>query len=255
MSRLILLDVFSYSCMNCLRSLEFIKKIDGKYRSFGLDTILLHPPEWEFEKLRKNIEFASKKHKIDLPIIIDKNKNIIRKLKINFWPAQVLLKDNKILYRHTGEGDYKSLENKIIQLLKTKPKKIFKKEPKYSKFPTVYCGTKKEGIILDLKSNKKLKFGFIYKKGRWVQKNEYIKSIGENNSITILAKGKVANFVAESRNKKPMKVSVNSGGKTTKYLTISKPQLYKIVDMKNAKAHKLTMTANSSLAVYSFSFR
>jgi len=42
---LVLLDIFSYSCMNCLRSLEFIKKIDDKYKKYGLKTIMIHPPE------------------------------------------------------------------------------------------------------------------------------------------------------------------------------------------------------------------
>ena len=56
MTELILLDIFSYSCMNCLRSLELIKKIDKKYKEFGLKTIIVHSPEWEFEKDSKNID-------------------------------------------------------------------------------------------------------------------------------------------------------------------------------------------------------
>lgn len=255
MSKLILLDVFSYSCMNCLRSLSFIKSIGNKHKKFGLETILVHPPEWKFEKLKQNLVFAAKKYRIYLPIIMDKDKKIIKKLKINFWPAQILLKDGKIVYKHIGEGDYRNLENKIIRILKSKNKRVFDKEPVYTKFPAIYCGSMKKGRIVSLMTNGKLRFGTMYKDGRWAQKNEFIKPIGKNNSLTILTKGKEVDFVAESRNKKQIKVSVNLDGKNIKYLTISKPQLYRIMNLKGNKARKLTITANSNLAIYSFSFR
>ena len=138
--KLLLFDIFSYSCMNCLRSLDYIKKINNKYKKYGLKTILIHPPEWEFEKNGNNILHSIKKQKIKFPIIIDKDKKLIKKLKINFWPSQVLIKssknpknflghkksqrdffvNNRIIYKHTGEGNYKALENKIIDILKIK---------------------------------------------------------------------------------------------------------------------------------------
>jgi PHP family Zn ribbon phosphoesterase len=103
--------------MNCLRSLEFIKRIDDAYKKFGLRTILVHPPEWSFEKNISNIADAMKKYRINLQIIIDKDKKILKKLKTNFWPAQILIRNGKILYKHIGEGNYKKLEDKIVKLL------------------------------------------------------------------------------------------------------------------------------------------
>ena len=134
---LFLFDIFSYSCMNCLRSLDYIKKIDDKYRKYGLKTILIHPPEWNFEKDGSNIIRAAEKYRIKMPIIIDKNKKIIKKLKINFWPTQILIKDRKMLYKHIGEGNYKALEDNIIRTLKIKTKSAFNKEPKYPKLQAV----------------------------------------------------------------------------------------------------------------------
>ena len=99
--------------MNCLRSLEYIKQINDKYKRYGLKTILIHPPEWEFEKDSSNILKAAKKYKIKIPILIDNNKKLVKKLKINFWPTQVLINNNKTAYKHVGEGNYKILENKI----------------------------------------------------------------------------------------------------------------------------------------------
>ena len=126
---LALLDIFSYSCMNCLRSLGFIIKLNERYKTHGLSTVLIHPPEWEFEKNRENILHFLKRLNIKFPLIVDENRRIIEKLRVNFWPAQSLVKKDKILYKHIGEGDYKILENEIQKTFKIKDSKLFNKEP------------------------------------------------------------------------------------------------------------------------------
>lgn len=241
--------------MNCLRSLEYIKQIDAKYKKYGLDTILIHPPEWEFEKNVKNIITALKKLKINFPIIIDRDKKIIKKLKINFWPTQVLMKDAKVIYKHIGEGNYKSLESKIIKFLKIKSNEIFNEEPEYCKFPTLYCGKRKYGKIKRLHGN--LKFGIVYINGKWIQNQEYIKSVKNSSSLTILTKGKIINFVANSLNKKPAKVDIKVNNKSIKIISINRPQLYNLLKFKkdSTKRCKLTLTTSRNLAIYSFSFQ
>ncbi len=257
MKGLILLDVFSYSCMNCLRSLEFIKRIDKKYRRFGLKTIIIHPPEWNFEKNKRNVDSASKRYNIRFPIKIDKKYSIIKKFEIDFWPTQILMKDNKMVYKHIGEGSYKQLENKIKNELKIKSINAFKTEPKYSKFPTVYCGKKKKGKIKVLNNDNgiELKFGIAYLDSNWIQKNEYIQSTKNNSVLSIKTIGKIINFVAESLYKKPMKISIKLNNRQIKKLSINKPQLYQLIKSKNNKKSILTITASKNLAIYSFSFQ
>ena len=254
-SGLILLDIFSYSCMNCLRSLEYIKKINSKYHKYGLKTILVHPPEWEFEKLGKNILNGLKKRKIKIPIIIDKNKKIINKFKINFWPAQILIDNGKIVYKHIGEGNYKILENVIIKNLKIKTHKIFNSEPRYIKYPTVYCGKRKNGSISKLKN--KLKFGVVYIEDEWMQNQEYIKSLKVNAVLTISTKGRITNFVSKSADEKPVTAIIRLNNKFIKKIKISKPQLYNLIKIKknNSKQRVLTIITPKNLCVYSFSFQ
>ena len=247
---LFLFDIFSYSCMNCLRSLNYIKKIDDKYRKYGLKTILIHPPEWDFEKDGNNIIRAAKKYKIKMPIIIDKNKKIIKKLRINFWPTQVLIWDNKVLYKHIGEGSYKRLEGKIVKALKIKSDAVFNNEPKCTKFPTVYAGKRKNGIILELKD--KLNFGVIYKKGAWKQNNE---SLAGKGSLAIKTKGKVVSMVASSIKKKTIKINIKLNNKTNKNMSINEPQLYNLIKLKTNKSKILELSAKSKIAVYSFAFK
>ena len=228
--------------MNCLRSLKSIKKIDKRYKKFGLDTILIHPPEWDFEKYRKNIIYSLKKYKIIFPVIIDKDKKIIKKLKINFWPTQILIKNGRTLYKHIGEGNYKKLENMIVKSLKINTRKIFKLEPEYSKYPTIYLGRRKQ--------NKAIFFD-----NSWIQKKEYLQSIKNNSSFTMLTKGTIVNFVSESLSKKPIKINIKMNNKHGKNLRINKPQLYCIIKLKNNKKQKLTLTTKKDLAIYSFSFQ
>ena len=254
MTELILLDVFSYSCMNCLRSLNYIKKIDDRYKKIGLKTILVHPPEWEFEEYGDNILYATKKYKIKFPIIIDKNKKIIKRLNVNFWPTQILIRNGRILYKHIGEGNYKKLESAIIKNLDIRSRNIFKKEPKYSKYLTVYCGKRKNGKVLK-KLTDKLKFGAIYINDNWTQKQEYIKSLKNKSSLKILTKGNKVNFVAESLTKKSINITIILNDKIYKKLIINRPKLYNLTILKDNKHNKLTIISQKNLAVYSFSFQ
>ena len=240
--------------MNCLRSLEFIKKIGNRYKKYGLKTIIIHPPEWEFEKKHYNIKFASKKYRIRFPIRPDKNYRIIKTLNVNFWPAQILVKDGKIVYRHIGEGNYRRLEGKIAEILKIKPRDILKTEPQYSKFPAIYCGKKKNGKIGNL--NDKLKFGAVYLDDNWVQKNEFVQSLGNNAKLFIKTRGKSINFVAGSLGGKQIKILIKTNkNKKSKTLSIKNPQLYNLIKLNNNKENILNINAGKNLAVYSFSFQ
>ena len=250
--KLVLFDVFSYSCMNCLRSLGFIKKISNKYKKFGLKTIIIHPPEWEFEKNNSNIRLASKKYRISFPIKIDRDYKIIKKFDVDFWPTQILVKNGKIVYNHVGEGNYKALENSIIKNLKTNSRRLFDYEPKYAKIPTIYCGKKKKGRISRL--NKKLRFGIIYSDENWAQKDEYLQSLENDSSLTILTKGKITNFVAKAINN-PIKIKIILNNKLIKQIVINKPRLYQIIKSKNNIQKKLTIITPKNLEVYSFSFQ
>jgi len=236
--------------MNCLRSLDFIKKIDNKYKKYGLKTILIHAPEWEFEKDHNNILRSLKKYKIKFPIIIDKDKNIIKNLKINFWPTRILIQNDRTIYKHIGEGGYKKLEEKITNASRVKTRKIFKKEPRYAKFPTVYAGKRKGGRISEIK--KKLKFEIVYIDGNWKQNDEFLKG---NGFLIVRTKGKIISLVAKSVSNKPINLKIKLNNKFVKNLRIDVPQSYDILKLKDNISKVLSLETKSELEVYSFSFR
>jgi len=236
--------------MNCLRSLKYIKQLDKRYKKQGLKTMLIHTPEWSFEKNKKNIQNAIKKYKIKFPTKFDNDKKIIKRLKVNFWPTQILIKNKKIVYKHIGEGNYKKLEHKIIDVLKIETNPLFNSEPKYSTLPVVYAGKKKHGRISKLKD--KFKFGIIYLKGDCKQNNE---SLIVKGSVSIKTKGKIISFVAKSLNKKPVNVKIRLNNELIKNIIINTPQLYNIIRLNNDESKILNLETESKLAIYSFTFR
>ena len=103
--KVVLLDFWTYSCINCLRTLPHLKKMWETYSKKGLMIIGIHTPEFEFEKELKNVKEAVKKHKIGYPVALDNNHSTWNLYGNTYWPRSTLV-DSKGLIRmeHVGEG-------------------------------------------------------------------------------------------------------------------------------------------------------
>lgn len=117
--KVVLIDFWTYSCINCLRALPYVKAWADKYRSEGLVVIGVHAPEFAFERNVNNVIQESKKLGIDYPIAIDNNYSIWRAFNNQYWPAHYFIDaKGEIRYEHFGEGEYPQSERVIQQLLK-----------------------------------------------------------------------------------------------------------------------------------------
>jgi cytochrome c biogenesis protein CcdA/thiol-disulfide isomerase/thioredoxin len=116
--KVVLIDFWTYSCINCLRSLPYVKAWAQKYKDQGLVVIGVHAPEFAFERNIDNVKKAIRDLGIDYPVAIDNNYAIWRALNNQYWPAHYFV-DGKgqIRYHHFGEGDYAESEKVIQQLL------------------------------------------------------------------------------------------------------------------------------------------
>ncbi len=250
---LILLKIFTYSCMNCLRSMKCVQKISNQYKRYGLKLILVHPYEWEFERSIRNINSALKRLKLNFPVIIDKDRKLIKKLGINFWPSDLLIKNGKIIYKQIGEGNYKKLEFVIRQNLSSKnaiPKNcIF---CAYSKYPPVYCGRKKKGRLMPENTPKK-RFGVIYVSGKWKQEKEFIMAEKAGDSVSIISKGRKVYMTASPKNKMPAEIIVKSGS-YQRIIKITESNIYTMADFKKSEERLVRIIANSPMKIYSFGF-
>ncbi len=116
--KVVLVDFWTYSCINCLRSIPYVEAWAKKYRSQGLVVIGVHAPEFAFEKNADNVRQAVRGLKLDYPIAIDNNYAIWRGFNNQYWPAHYFIDaQGRIRHHHFGEGDYDGSEMIIQQLL------------------------------------------------------------------------------------------------------------------------------------------
>jgi len=116
--KVVLVDFWTYSCINCLRSIPYVRAWAEKYKDQGLVVIGVHAPEFAFEKNIDNVKQAVAKLKIDYPVAVDNDYAIWRAFNNEYWPADYFI-DAKGQIRHHffGEGDYAESEKVIQQLL------------------------------------------------------------------------------------------------------------------------------------------
>jgi thiol-disulfide isomerase/thioredoxin len=116
--KVVVIDFWTYSCINCLRSLPYVKAWDDRYRKDGLVVIGVHAPEFAFEREPANVAKAIKDLGIRYPVALDNGYVLWRALHNNYWPAHYFVDaQGRIRYHHFGEGDYDSSERVIRQLL------------------------------------------------------------------------------------------------------------------------------------------
>ncbi|APR40283.1 cytochrome c biogenesis protein DipZ [Paraburkholderia sp. SOS3] len=116
--KVVLIDFWTYSCINCLRTLPYVQAWADKYKDAGLVVIGVHTPEFAFEKDVGNVSRAVKDLKVNFPVAIDDNYKIWRAFDNQYWPADYFVDaQGRIRAHHFGEGDYAGSEQVIRQLL------------------------------------------------------------------------------------------------------------------------------------------
>jgi cytochrome c biogenesis protein CcdA/thiol-disulfide isomerase/thioredoxin len=117
--KVVLVDFWTYSCINCLRALPYVEAWAAKYKDSGLVVIGVHTPEFAFEKERANVEKAVRDLKISYPVAIDSNYKIWQAFHNQYWPTHYFIDGKgRIRYHHFGEGQYDESERVIQALLK-----------------------------------------------------------------------------------------------------------------------------------------
>ncbi len=287
LGKVVLLDFWTYSCINCLRSLPHIKKIYEKYKKNKFVLIGIHTPEFDFERISSNVKKAVKDFDIKYPVALDSDNTTWRLYGNRYWPKQTLIDANrKIRYGHVGEGGYNEIEENIVKLLQENNEKVnFKQEKEefLSSFgisPETYAGSSRnEGIgngaicipgsCDHYNDPKKYDLNIIYLDGDWVQDNEYLKHEGKKGSLIFKYNAHSINAVLVP-NKNNFESIVyldnkyltkNNAGKDIKfkgkisYIVVGKARLYELTKTKNIEQHTLTLeTSSKDFKLYAFTF-
>ncbi len=241
LGKVVLVDIWDYTCVNCIRTLPYIREWDKKYGKLGLVTIGVHVPEFKFAKERKNVEDAAKKFGLTYPIVLDNDYEIWQSWYNNYWPRKFLIDAKGVVrYDHAGEGGYGETEAEIQKLLlemdpKLKLPKIMepvREEDKpgsvcYPVTPETYCGFQrgelgnKEGykpnIIVDYKDVGDHEDSVVYLQGLWVAEPENLRHARNTKDYDdyLLMKYHAieANLVIRSEKGKSFKLLIEQDGK------------------------------------------
>ncbi len=268
--KVVLIDFWTYSCINCIRTLPYITAWDEKYRDKGLVIIGVHAPEFEFEKNADNVREALKQHGIKYPVALDNNLATWQNFNNQYWPAHYLIdRDGNVVYTHFGEGEYATTENNIRYLLGVTGKAQVNEKNEFSKgqTPETYLGWGRaknyagSQIIKDMAGDYILPQSLAANNwglgGKWKIERQKIISEAAGASLRMnFTAGKVflvMGTVNGGAVKVKVKVKVNGGA--VKDLTVESHTLYELVDQKESRQGLLEIEAESvGLEAYAFTF-
>lgn len=278
--KVVLVDFWTYTCINCIRTLPFVTSWYEKYKDKGFIVIGVHTPEFEFEKNTQNVENAIKQYNIHYPVVLDNNYDIWNSYANHYWPAEYLIDaKGKIRRTHFGEGEYDQTEMAIKDLLKeigsTVDSKVLDmpdQTPREQLTPETYLGSNR----MDRSSFKKIDnneykieqplnthyFGFEGKwdigsefstsqKGSVLEFNFYANKVflvitpkGKDDKITVLIDGKKVDEANAG-------IDVHDA-----VLKTDTPRLYNLIDLKGNKGNHILRLEfqTTGTQIYAFTF-
>ena len=291
--RIVLLDFWTYSCVNCIRTLPHMKAIHAKYSQDHFVLVGVHTPEFGFEKKPENVADAVRRFGIEYPVAIDSENTTWRLYGNQYWPRQTLIDSNGIVrWEHAGEGDYDKMENMILNLLKetgTTVENQSKGKDKLATFeysskttPEIYTGSlRSQGFgngqvcvpgscirYIDPRDHSR---DVPYLQGDWTQFPEYVAHATLDLGYVVLKySARNANAVLGTSCQARIAVKVELDGKpvdkdkagtdvmwdsTGSILSVEENRLYDIIRTKSFETHELKLlTSSDNLQIYTYTF-
>jgi len=118
--QVVLIDFWTYSCVNCVHTIPHLQALQAKYSATGLTIVGVHSPEFDFEKSPTNVNAAVRRLGVTWPVVLDSRMATWNAWGNRYWPAEYLVdRDGRVAYYHYGEGDYDRTERAIQALLGT----------------------------------------------------------------------------------------------------------------------------------------
>lgn len=255
--KVILIDFWTYSCINCQRTTPYLNAWYEKYKDKGFVIIGVHTPEFEFEKNYDNVKTAVEKFGIKFPVVLDNDYSTWTAYKNQYWPRKYLIDiDGYIVYDHIGEGGYEETEKKIQEALTermivlgedgTISTTVTKEIPLQNgaKSPETYFGSARSNQQKNL----------LFPNDSWQITSEFAQNNSANASIVYTYTAKDVFFVAEAdtevvvevlRDGRPLgseagtDIIKTSDGKSV--LRIKEARLYKVIQGDKSETHKLEL--------------
>lgn len=264
--KVVLVDFWTYSCINCIRTLPYVTRWDREYRDDGLVVVGVHSPEFEFEKKPANVQAAIGDNGIGYPVAMDNRLSTFLAFKNKYWPAHYLIdKQGNVVYTHFGEGDYDVTENNIRFLLglnDTAPAAEAIPVTSKGQTPETYLGYKR-GKLANAVQGKPQRYEMAQSQpalngwdlgGTWRVDAQKITALERGAAIRLHYKSGKVFLVMGIAGEKPVDVIVTHDGKQTS-ITVDRNRLYELVANGAPREGIVTITAqDAGLEAYAFTF-
>jgi len=277
--KVVLLDIWTYSCINCQRTIPYLNQWYKEYEDEGLVIIGLHTPEFSFEKVQANVEKAVKDFGIKYPVVLDNDFSTWQAYKNQYWPRKYLIDiDGYIVYDHAGEGQYKETEVAIQKALReradrldmnlevssniSKPESVVSVESGKVKSPEVYFGSARNEYLANGTAGRtgeqtllvpsSISFNKLYLSGIWNITSEY----AENKEMASIVFGYEAkNVYITAGGAEGVEVEIYKDDVFVKKITIKNETLYTLIQDADYGKHVLRIVIpKAGLQAFTFTF-
>ncbi len=266
--KVVLIDVWTYSCVNCLRTLPYLKAWYDRYRGSGFEIVGVHSPEFAFERVPDNVREAVSSLEIEYPVALDNDFATWKAYDNQYWPAKYLIdRDGHIRYSHFGEGEYAETEDHIRTLLAERAGRLPAKTavsgdrtPRALITPELYLGYERasryaggEMLAPDRPSRYALpvsvpESSFAYG-GRWRVEGERIVAAGRDASLLLHFRASKVHLVLGGRGR----VQVDFRGRRG-IIRVTRDRLYTLVALPRVRDGLLALRFTPGVAAYAFTF-
>jgi cytochrome c biogenesis protein CcdA/thiol-disulfide isomerase/thioredoxin len=279
--RVVLVDFWTYSCINCIRTLPYPKAWDAKYRKDGLTIVGVHTPEFPFEREASNVETAIEENGIRYPVAQDNEQATWNAYGNQYWPAEYFIDaQGKVRYVHFGEGEYGEKEKVIRDLLAEAGKQVKGKETQVHAVapsatvstPETYLGAARAERFTnsmlapgshDFTAPKALPANQFAYHGKWnIALDSATAEAGASLDLNFGAR-RVYLVLGSAGHDRQVKVlidgqpisSADAGSDVhAGAVTVSGQRLYSLVDMPAVGHHVLTLEPEAGVEGYAFTF-
>jgi thiol-disulfide isomerase/thioredoxin len=264
--KVVLIDFWTYSCINCLRTLPYVTRWYDTYKDKGLVVVGVHTPEFPFERETRNVETAIQRFGIKYPVAQDNSYATWKAYNNEYWPAEYLI-DQKgdIVLEHFGEGHYGEMEDAIRSLISAGPPVAPDNGLDLSQIgsPEMYFGSDRMAYLASPEKPVRgpqtytappnLMLNHFALMGTWDIQAQNAVSAQDNGTILLAFKSAKVFLVASSPN--PVTISAVVDGRTQPPVTIQASQLYTLFDSTDYRQHFLTLKIpKAGLSAYTFTF-
>ncbi len=241
--KVVLVDFWTYTCINCIRTLPYLKAWHDKYAGKGLVIIGVHTPEFEFEKNPDNVAKAISDFGIKYPVMQDNDYATWNAYSNHYWPAEYLIDaQGKIRHSHFGEGDYDETEKVIQELLSVNMPIANPNSQITARTPELYLGAKRAEP------------GWFTLGGKWQQSDEY-NTPQPGASLTLDFEAANVYLVMRPNQATAGLVKVYLDGKALMEVSVIEDKLYQLVKLDSPGKHTLKLEfPDGKVDLFAFTF-